>query len=157
MARSDPSDTGGLFVGPRPGRAPVRVPDVPLASAGRRRADRGLAAGILALETALCLSLFGPQQAAWLWIGSQIEYVTGYVTLGFATIIVGCLASLMLTLAAAKRLDHAWKLTRRAGGRRQERGALEWIFAASVAIALLVFGFWFLIIQGPAPTLAPAT
>ena len=31
------------------------------------------------------------------------------------------------------------------------------IFAASVGIALVVFGFWFLIIQGPAPTLAPST
>ena len=135
----------------------MHLPDVPLASERRRRADRGLAAGILALETVLCVSLFGPQPAAWLWIGSQVEYLTGYVTLGFATIIVGCMASLMLTLAAAKRLDHAWKLTRRAGGHRQERGALEWIFAASVGIALVVFGFWFLIIQGPAPTLAPST
>ncbi len=117
MAGSDPSDTGGLFVGPRPGRAPVHLPEVAAkASERRRRADRGLAVVILVLETILCVSLFGPQPAAWLWIGSQVEYLTGYVTLGFATIIVGCLASLMLTLAATKRLDHAWKLTRRAGG-----------------------------------------
>jgi hypothetical protein len=158
MAGHDPSDTGGLFVGPRPGRAPVRVPKVASeASERRQRADRALAAMILGLETLLCLSLFGPQPAAWLWIGSQVEYLTGYVSLGFATIIVGCLSSLMLTLAAAKRLDHAWKLTRRAGGYRQERGAIEWIFAASVGVALVVFGFWFLVIQGPAPTLAPST
>ncbi len=45
---------------------------------------------------------------------------------------LGCLASLMLTMALAKRVDHAWKLVRRAAGHRQERGALERIFATSV-------------------------
>ena len=45
---------------------------------------------------------------------------------------LGCLASLMLTMAAGKRVDHAWKLVRRAAGHRQERGALERIFATSV-------------------------
>ena len=49
---------------------------------------------------------------------------------------LGCLASLMLTMALAKRVDHAWKLVRRAAGHRQERGALERIFAASVGVAL---------------------
>ena len=48
-------------------------------------------------------------------------------------IMLGCLASLMLTMALAKRVDHAWKLVRRAAGHRQERGALERIFAISVA------------------------
>ena len=118
MARNDPSDTGGLFVGPRKGAsAPVHLPDAPARGSERRqRADRTLAAGILVVETLLCLSLFGPQPAAWLWIGSQVEYLTGNVVLGFCTIILGCLASLMLTLALAKRVDHAWKLARRAGG-----------------------------------------
>ena len=32
----------------------------------------------------LCLSLFGPQPLAWLWIGSQVDYLTGYVTAGIA-------------------------------------------------------------------------
>ncbi len=159
MARNDPSDTGGLFVGPRKGSsAPVHLPDAAVRGSERRqRADRTLAAGILVVETLLCLSLFGPQPAAWLWIGSQVEYLTGNVVLGFCTIILGCLASLMLTLALAKRVDHAWKLARRAGGHQQERGAIEWIFAGSVGVAVVIFGFWFLVIQGPAPTLAPNT
>ena len=69
---------------------------------------------------------------------------------------LGCLASLMLTMAAAKRVDHAWKLVRRAAGHHQERGALERIFATSVAVAVVVFTFWFLIIEGPGPSLAPS-
>ena len=155
MASNDPTDTGGLFIGRRPGTAPARYREVTPSSNRRRRADALLAHGLLAIELVLCLSLFGPQPLAWLWIGSQVDYLTGYVTAGIATIMLGCLASLLLTMAIAKRVDHAWKLVRRAAGHRQERGALERIFAGSVAIALVVFAFWFFVIQGPGPTLAP--
>ena len=156
MASNDPSDTGGLFIGRRPGTGPVRYREVEPSSDRRRRADRWLAHALLALELVLCLSLFGPQPLAWLWIGSQVDYLTGYVTAGISTVLLGCLASLMITMAGAKRVDHAWKLVRRAAGHRQEQGALERIFATSVGVAGVVFLFWFLIIQGPAPTFAPA-
>ena len=63
----------------------------------------------------------------------------------------------MLTMAAAKRVDHGWKLVRRAAGHRQEHGALERIFASSVAVAVVAFGIWFLIIQGPGPSFAPSS
>jgi hypothetical protein len=155
VASNDPSDTGGLFIGRRPGTAPVQYRDVEPASERRRRADRLLAHALLALEVLLCLSLFGPQPVAWLWIGSQVDYLSGYVTAGITTVMLGCLASLMLTMAAGKRVDHAWKLVRRAAGHRQERGALERIFAMCVGVAAVAFTFWFLIIQGPGPTFAP--
>jgi hypothetical protein len=156
MASNDPTDTGGLFIGRRPGTAPVRFRDVPAdTTARRRRLDAVLAVLLLAVETVLCLSLFGPQPLAWMWIGSHVEYWTGYVTAGISTIMLGCLASLFLTMAAAKRVDHAWKLVRRAAGHRQERGALERIFAACVGIAVLVFAVWFFVIEGPGPSLSP--
>jgi hypothetical protein len=156
LASNDPTDTGGLFIGRRPGTAPVRYREVEPSSERRKQADGLLAHGLLAIELLLCLSLFGPQPLAWLWIGSQVQYLTGYVTAGIATILLGCLASLMLTMALAKRIDHAWKLVRRAAGHRQERGALERIFAASVGIALVVFAVWFFVVQGPGPSLAPS-
>lgn len=156
MASNDPTDTGGLFIGRRPGTAPVRYREPAQGGgSGRQRADNALAAALLAIETVLCLSLFGPQPLAWFWIGSQVEYATDAVTAGISTVMLGCLASLMLTMVLAKKVDHAWKLVRRAGGHRQERGALEVIFAISVAVALLAFTFWFFIIQGPGPSLAP--
>jgi hypothetical protein len=156
MASNDPTDTGGLFIGRRPGTAPIRWrDDVKPSSERRRRADGVLAGCLLTGEILLCLSLLGPQPAGWLWVGSQVDYLTGYVTAGIATAMLGCLASLLLTMAAAKRVDHAWKLVRRAAGHRQERGALERIFAMSVAVAVVAFAFWFLIIQGPGPTFAP--
>ena len=158
MASNDPTDTGGLFVGRRPGTAPVRYrDDLEPSSEGRRRADNLLAHFLLALEVLLCLSLFGPQPLAWLWVGSQVDYLTGYVTAGISTVMLGCLASLMLTMAAAKRVDHAWKLVRRAAGHRQDRGALERIFALSVGVALVLFTIWFLVIEGPGPSLAPGS
>jgi hypothetical protein len=156
LASNDPTDTGGLFIGRRPGTGPVRYREVEPSSPRRRRADKLLAHALLAVELTLCLSLFGPQPLAWLWIGSQVDYQTGYVTAGIGTIMLGCLASLMLTMAAAKRVDHAWKLVRRAAGHHQERGALERIFAMSVALALLAFLIWFLIVEGPGPSLAPS-
>jgi hypothetical protein len=157
MASNDPTDTGGLFVGRRPGTAPVRYrDDVAPSSERRRRIDELLAHALLLAELVMCLSLFGPQPLAWLWIGSQVDYLTGYVTAGIGTVLIGCLASLMLTMAAAKRVDHAWVLVRRAAGRRQERGALERIFVVSVGVAVVAFGFWFMVLEGPGPSLAPS-
>ena len=157
MARNDPTDTGGLFIGRRPGTGPVRYRVRPEpGSPGRQRFDRWLAVGILVLETLLCLTLFGPQPAGWLWVGSQVQYLTGFVTAGISTIMLGCLASLFLTLMLCKRLDHAWKLVRRAGGHKQEQGALERIFALSVAIAVVAFSFWLLVIHGPGSSVVPA-
>jgi hypothetical protein len=157
LASNDPTDTGGLFIGRRPGTAPVRYPELEPASQRRRRWDALLAHGLLAVELLLCLTLFGPQPLAWFWIGSQVDYQTGYVTAGIATIMLGCLASLLVTMALAKRVDHAWKLVRRAAGHRQERGALERIFAISVALAVVIFTVWFLVVQGPGPSLAPSS
>jgi len=157
MASNDPTNTGGLFIGRRPGTAPVRWrEEVAPASERRRRADAVLAHLLLAAEILLCLSLLGPQPAGWLWVGSQVDYLTGYVTAGIGATMLGCLISLMLTMVAAKRVDHAWTLVRRAAGYRQERGALERIFAFSVAVAVVAFGIWFFLIQGPGPSVAPS-
>src|SRR4051794_28164439 len=99
MPRNDPTDTGGLFIGRRPGTAPIRFRErVVRGSPGRQRFDRLLAVGLLVLEGLLCLSLLGPQPAGWLWVGSQVQYWTGFVTAGITSIMLGCLASLFLTM-----------------------------------------------------------
>ena len=153
MARSDPTESGGLFVGRPAGPPRYRRPSQ---GGSRQRADKLRAGFILFLEIVLCLSLLGPQPLGWLWVGSQVQYQTGAVTAGISTIMIGCLASLMFTMVVAKRLDHWWKLVRRAAGYEQDRGAIEVIFAICVGVTLVAFTFWFLIIQGPGPTLAPS-
>jgi hypothetical protein len=150
MASNDPTDTGGLFVGRRPGTAPLKYRAQPVtAGQGRRSADKFLSGLILALETLLCLTLWGPQPVAWLWVGSQVDYKADSVALGIIVAFAGMLTTLFLTLSLARRLDYAWKLTRRAAGYEQKKGALEWIFVISLAIAGTAFLIWFLIINGP--------
>jgi len=156
MARNDPTDTGGLFIGRRPGTARVHYAGDPdPGSARRRRIDRALAVFILVVETLVCLTLWGPQPVGWLWVGSQVDYHSGSVTLGIAVAFAGMIATLMLTLMLAVRLDAIWKVVRRASGIDQREGALPRIFAVTAIVAGLAFGFWFLILEGPAPSLAP--
>jgi hypothetical protein len=155
MARNDPTDTGGLFIGRRPGTAPLHYRAAPeTGGEARRRADGTLAALILVAETVLCLSLWGPQPAGWLWIGSQVDYWTKSVTAGIAVAFAGMIGTLMLTLAIASRLDRLWRLLRRAAGHDQREGMLSRIFAVTAVVAGGAFLFWFVIINGPGPTLS---
>ena len=156
MASNDPTDTGGLFIGRRPGTAPMRYRDKPSEGGpARQRADRGFAALLLAIETVLCVSLWGPQPVGWLWVGSRVNYWTDSVSLGIVSAFLGMLLSLFVTLMIAKRVDHAWKLVRRAAGIRQEKGALERIFVATLILVAVPFLVWFFFIEGPGPSLAP--
>jgi hypothetical protein len=153
MPRNDPTDTGGLFIGRRPGTGPLHYRGAPeRGGPGRRRADAAIAFGVLALECIACLTLWGPQPLAWLWVGSQVDYHSGSVTFGIVVAFAGMIATLMLTLAVGARLDRAWRLLRRAAGHEQRDGALVRIFAATAVVAGLAFAFWFLIIAGPAPS-----
>jgi hypothetical protein len=156
MARNDPTDTGGLFVGRRPGTAPIRFRGTPPAAGTvRRRLDTALAWLLLAIELVLCISVWGPQPMWWLWFGSQVNYWTGSVSAGIASAFAGMMLTLMITLMLAKRVDHAWKLVRRAAGYRQEKGAIEKIFVIALLIVGSAFAFWFFVIVGPGPQLAP--
>jgi hypothetical protein len=150
VASNDPTDTGGLFVGRRPGTRPVRLPvGTQPSEGGRRRADKAFAAFLLFVETLLCVSVWGPQPLFWLWFGSQVNYWTDSVSAGILSAFAGMLLTLFITLSLARRVDHAWKLVRRAAGYNQERGMLERIFVIALVIAATAFWFWFLILNGP--------
>jgi hypothetical protein len=156
MASNDPTDTGGLFIGRRPGTAPLRYRGTPVqAGHARRGVDWLLSALLLGVQGILCLSLWGPQPVGWMWVGSQIDYATGSLFLGIVSAFVGMVATLFITVALARRVDHAWKLVRRAAGFEQKNGALERIFIITAGIAVVGFAFWFLIIAGPGPEIAP--
>jgi hypothetical protein len=156
MPRNDPTDTGGLFIGRRPGTAPLRYRGTPVrAGAPRRTLDSILAAAILLVEALLCVSLWGPQPLAWLWVGSQVDYETGSVEAGIVVAFLGMIATRFITLVIAKQLDHVWKLVRRAAGHAQKEGMLERIFVISIAVAGTAFLVWFFLIEGPGPQIAP--
>jgi hypothetical protein len=150
MAANDPTDTGGLFIGRRPGTAPLRYRGT-AASAGsaRSRTDAVLAGAILAVETLLLATLWGPQPAAWLWVGSHVFHATDSVTFGILVAFLGMLLTIFSTIAVAMRLDRAWKLVRRASGHAQRKGALDRIVVISMVITGTAFFAWFLGSAGP--------
>src|SRR5438105_8919775 len=150
MASNDPTETGGLFIGRRPGTVPLRYRGTPVrAGVARRRADSVLAGGILTLEAVLLSTLWGPQPAGWLWLGSHIFHETGSVSLGIVVAFVGMLLTILLTIRVAMELDRSWKLVRRASGHEQVNGALERIFVMSMVIAGTAFMLWLFVIHGP--------
>ena len=156
--RTDPTDNGGLFVGRRPGTAPIRYRALPKrGSAARRTFDNGLAAWIAALMVFINLLFWGPLPAAWLWVGSRVNYWTGSVSAGIAVTFVGLMLNLVLGLVILKRLDHAWILVRRAAGHDQRKGIIGPIFAVCAAIGATLFAIWFFIIAGPGSSLAPSS
>src|SRR4051812_34925900 len=157
MPRNDPTDTGGLFIGRRPGTGPLRYRTPPeRAGARRQRTDAVLAGVVLAFEALLCLSVWGPQPLAWLWIGSQADYFAHSNMLGVVVAFFGILASTFVTLAVASRVDRFWRLLRRAAGHEQRDGLLARMFGATAIVALVIFGVWFLLIKGSAPSFSPA-
>src|SRR3954471_16872641 len=99
MPRNDPTDNGGLFIGRRPGSAPLKYRDTPERLGTRRqRIDGAFAALTLAVLFALVLTCWGPQPLAWLWIGSRVNYWTGSVFTGITVAFFGLLASVMAAL-----------------------------------------------------------
>jgi hypothetical protein len=148
--RSDPSDNGGLFVGRRPGTAPVRFRALPeRGSAKRQRIDGWMAAIMQAAIVLISLLCWGPIPIACLWVGSQVNYLTGSVSLG----ILGSVFALSLLLFGAlgimRRIDGAWILVRRAAGHDQRNGTLGRIFAITAVVCGVAFGFWWTVIHGP--------
>jgi hypothetical protein len=154
--RTDPTDTGGLFVGRRPGTAPTRYGAPPERGGGvRRAADTVLAHLLLAAMVALNLLFWGPIPAAALWVASQVQYRTGSVSLGILLGFCFLLAALFAGLAVLKRLDRAWIVVRRAVGVDQRGGVLGRVFATTAVIGAIGFTAWLLLIGGLGPTLAP--
>src|SRR5437660_7961864 len=122
--RTDPSETGGLFVGRRPGTAPVRFKAIPKRGTEvRQRVDGSLANVMLAAMFALSLLCWGPIPLACLWIGSEIDYLSGSVFLGIVVAFFALFPLLFGTLAILRRLDQAWLLVRRAAWRDPPPGA----------------------------------
>jgi hypothetical protein len=148
--RTDPADNGGLFVGRRPGTAPISYRKLPVRGSERRqRVDDSLARVLLAAIAALCVLCWGPIPLVCLWIGSQVDYLTGSVSLGILMAFIALFALLFGALALLRRLDQAWILVRRAAGQDQRAGVMVRVFALTAVACAGVFLVWFIVIHGP--------
>ncbi len=156
MPRNDPTDTGGLFIGRRPGTRPVRYRDVPERSQGARRVvDSIVAASLLVFMGLVAASFWGPIPMAWLWIGAQVKHQTGSISLFIVVAFLGMLLTLLAGLALMRRIDQFWILVRRAAGHDQRSGVIGPVFAVASVVGVTAFTIWLLFIGGLGPSLAP--
>lgn len=154
--RSDPSETGGLFVGRRPGTGPLRFRGTPERGGERRqRADAGLANAMWAGMVVLSLLCWGPIPLACLWVGAHVNSALSNISLGILAAFITLAALLFGTLALLRQLDYAWILVRRAAGHDQRAGALARIFAVAAVICGSAFVIWLVLIHGPGSSVAP--
>jgi hypothetical protein len=156
VPRTDPTDNGGLFIGRRPGTAPVKYRSLPQRGTRRRqRLDSGLAIAILVAMVLVSALFFGPIPVAWLWIASRVQYALDTVTVAIFVGFLGMLLSLLFGLRVLRRLDLTWILVRRAAGVDQREGVMTRVFAYTAALTAIVFFAWLMLFAGPGPTLAP--
>ncbi len=154
--QSDPSDTGGLFVGRRPGTGPLRFRKAPDRGSKRRRhADATLANAMWVAMVVLSLLCWGPIPLACLWVGAHVASSSSSISLGILAAFVALGVLLFGDLAVLRRLDYAWILVRRAAGHDQRSGALARIFAVAAVICASAFAIWLILIHGPGSTVAP--
>jgi hypothetical protein len=104
--------------------------------------------------TVISLLCWGPLPLASLWIGSQVDYLSGSVFLGFVVAFIALFPLLFGALSILRQFDHAWILVRRAAGHDQRTGAMGRIFGYTAIVCSLTFLFWFLVIHGPGSTIS---
>jgi hypothetical protein len=147
--RTDPTDTGGMFITRRPGTRPIQYRTPPRRGDDRRQRTDGLvAAGLLALMVLVNLCFWGPLPLACLFLGGRTQYVTDSIGLGLLIAFATLVGGLLLGLMALKRLDYAWILVRRASGHDQRQGVIGRIFMICCMIGVPIFGVWFLFFSG---------
>jgi len=154
--KTDPTDTGGLFISRRPGTRPVKYRALPKGGSERRqRLDNLVARTIRGGMIVINLCFWGPIPAAWLWVGGHIQGATNNVGLAILVAFLGMMFTLLGALIVLRWLDQSWILVRRAAGHDQRSGTLGGIFALTAAIGAVIFTVWLLVFAGLGPTLAP--
>jgi len=148
--RTDPTDTGGLFTGRRPGTGPVRYRSAPRRGSSRRQhVDDALALVIAGLMAVVNLLFWGPIPAAALWIASRISSDgDNRIFLAIVAAFALCLAGLFTGLVVLKKLDSWWILVRRAAGHDQRRGIIGPMFAVCAVVGGSAFVIWLVFIAG---------
>jgi hypothetical protein len=148
--RTDPTDTGGLFTGRRPGTAPVRYRGTPERGSSRRQhVDDALALLIAAGMAVVNLLFWGPIPAAALWIASRISGDgDDRIFLAIVAAFALCIAGLFTGLIVLKKLDAWWLLVRRAAGHDQRKGIIGPMFGICAVLGGTAFVIWLVFIAG---------
>jgi hypothetical protein len=156
ISRTDPINNAGLFVGRRPRVATARAEAGADTSFLSRFVDECLALVALTVEVALVITIWTAQPLGWVWVASQVSYLTGSAALALVAGLGGMILGLVITLAVLQRVDHGWRLARRAAGHEQKEGVLEPLFTAAFILFVPGFLVWFLVLEGPGSMVFPA-
>jgi hypothetical protein len=149
--RTDPTDNGGLFIGRRPGTAPVRYGRLPRRGSARRVAfDAVVSAVLLAVMALLVAAMWGPLPIAAMWIASQVAASNAGLWIAVAFVLV--LTFVFGALVVLRRLDGVWILVRRAAGVDQRQGVLGRLFLITTLVVVPAFTVWFLLLGGLQPS-----
>jgi hypothetical protein len=103
----------------------------------------------------LCLSIFGPQEIGWLWVGSQVNFATDSLMAGLATAFMGSVVSICATVWLARRIEAFWFSRNPDAPWLGGHGLFETAVVLATLLAVVGFMFWFFVIAGPGPTIAP--
>ena len=123
----------------------------------RDLARSGASAGlVLVIMFGGSLLLWVGVPLAWIYVGGQVQGSTGSVGQALLVVLVGAPVTIILLAKGLAWLNHKHRELRAAAGRPNDRNALELVVAVSAVVAVVAFTFWFLIIAGPGPTLAPS-
>ena len=115
------------------------------------------AAMVLALMVGGSLVLWVGVPVAWLYIGSQVQSETGSLGTALLVMFVGSIGSVVAIAAGLVWLNRKHVELREARGLESYGSTvLEAVMVVSATLALVGFLFWFLILQGPGPSLAPS-
>ena len=155
--KTDPTDTGGLFIGRRPGTRPDQVPRRAraIAAAARQRSTGWSRSALLGLMIFVNLLFWGPLPVAWLWVGSQVDYVSGSTFLGITVAFFGLLLTLILGLVvsgASTDVDPRPAGRRLRPARGHDRPGLRGLRV----IGATIFIVWFISSRARGSSLGPA-
>src|SRR3954463_6862138 len=125
--------------------------------AGARALNYGASAlltGVIMVGASLLLWVGVP--AGWLWIGSQVQGSTGNVGSAIAVMLTGSIVSIVALAWVLGRLNRVHEHLREArGAEATGPPLLEVVLVVTAALALVGFGFWFFVLAGPGPEIAP--
>jgi hypothetical protein len=119
---------------------------------------RAGASALLALVIMLAgsLLLWIGVPVGWLYVGSQIQAKTDSIGTALGVMLVGGIASVIGLGYGLAWLNHKHLELREAHGVKTSRGGvLEPVLIVSAVIAVSAFALWFVVLQGPGPTVAP--
>ena len=110
------------------------------------------AALLLVLMFLGSLGLWVGAPLLWLWIGGLVQGATNSVGAAIATILVGFVATVLLSVPVLGWLARRHAEARAARGLEDYgRVALEGVLVVSAAIAVVVFAVWFFFLAGAEP------